>query len=181
MMWSKLKQRVEERFADSVGGRAAVHNARYRHSHNEYGRGWITFDTHEIADMSDSRQLRSLLRIEREIQVANGTTNYLDPAQQPGYYAAIAQARETMHERGIYAKHEFNRALWDSLSLSIDDMLRSENGIIRALAMLDRRVGKRRLLALDLPDDELPLVCRLYTLRCEAEGIAVHAVAAAVG
>ncbi len=75
---------------------------------------------------------------------------------------------------------EFHRALWDSLSLSIDDMLHSENGIIRALAMLDRRLGKRRLLALDLPDDELPLVRTLYALRCEAEGIAAHATPASV-
>lgn len=53
-------------------------------------------------------------------------------------------------------------------------MLRSENGIVRGLAMLDGRLGKRRLRALVLPPNELPLVRTLYALRCEAEGIAPH-------
>lgn len=43
--------------------------------------------------------------------------------------------------------------------------------VIRALAVLDARYGKRRLTAFD-PVDEHPLVRRLFYLRCEAEGIA---------
>ena len=35
------------------------------------------------------------------------------------------------------------------LLLSIDDILASENVLIRAIGMLDRRLGKRRLRGLD--------------------------------
>ena len=56
------------------------------------------------------------------------------------------------------------------LHLSIDDILASENVLIRAIGMLDRRLGKRRLPALAGSVNH-PLVRLLYVFRCEAEGI----------
>jgi len=47
--------------------------------------------------------------------------------------------------------------------------------LIRAFAMLDSRLGKRRLRTLRLANDEHPLVRQFYDLRCEAEGIKAQA------
>ena len=58
-----------------------------------------------------------------------------------------------------------------SLLLSIDEALKSDNIFIRAFAMLDSRLGKRRLRTMHLSDDEHLLVRQFYDLRCEAEGI----------
>jgi len=65
-------------------------------------------------------------------------------------------------------------ALGAALSLSVNEMLRSEKVVIRALAMLDSRLGKRRLRTLQLGDKH-PLVRQFYDLRCEAESIKAHA------
>lgn len=83
--------------------------------------------------------------------------------------------RAATEMQGLFTQWYLNRALFVSLSLSIDEMLRSENGVIRALAMLDSRLGKRRLRSLVLSDGALPLERTLYALRCEAEGIAIPA------
>lgn len=74
-------------------------------------------------------------------------------------------------DRNVSEKGNFERALGISLSASIDEMLQSENHIVRSLAILDGRLGKRRLRTLQLRDDEHPLVRQFYDLRCEAEGI----------
>lgn len=172
MKWSKLKQCVEERFADSLAGRVEVYSTRYRDRyHDEEGRDWITVDKHEIANFPEQGVWSHHDDIARQLQIAANATDYRDPEQAPRYCMLEKTAWDIVHKQGVFVRWELNRALFDSLSLSVDDMLRSENGIIRALAMLDRRLGKRRLRALMLPDDELPLVRTLYALRCEAECI----------
>lgn len=60
--------------------------------------------------------------------------------------------------------------MFDYLNYSIDEALRSERPVVRALAMLDKRLGKRRLTGMDLSKATL-LVKRFYALRCRAEGI----------
>jgi hypothetical protein len=72
------------------------------------------------------------------------------------------------------SEYDDYRALEDLkryLALPIDDALRSSGPLLRALAVIDRRVGKRRLRSLDIGPEEHPLVHELYRLRCEAEGI----------
>jgi hypothetical protein len=61
--------------------------------------------------------------------------------------------------------------LFHSLSLTVEDMLEHNNPVIRALAIIDARYGKRRL-ATFAPITEHQLVQTLHTLRCDAEGIA---------
>ncbi len=75
-------------------------------------------------------------------------------------------------------KEKFEQAVSAVLSLSVNEMVVSENAVIRALAMLDSRLGKRRLRALRLGDDEHPLVRQFYILRCEAEGTKAQTIAA---
>ena len=57
------------------------------------------------------------------------------------------------------------------LRLPIDDALKSDSPLVRGLAVIDRRIGKRRLRSLDAGPHEDSLVRELYRLRCEAEGI----------
>ena len=51
MKWSKRKKNVESFFADSVKGRIELRSTRYRGTHDEEGRGYITFDKEEIWNM----------------------------------------------------------------------------------------------------------------------------------
>lgn len=74
-------------------------------------------------------------------------------------------------QKYISEKAEFEQALGFVLTLSSNQMLASQNAIVRSLAMLDRRLGKRRLREMQLGEDEHPLVRQFFELRCEAEGI----------
>ena len=55
---------------------------------------------------------------------------------------------------------------------SIEKSLVSDNPIVRIFAILDRRLGKRRLLALeDSMEQELDWVRAFYVIRMQAEGL----------
>ncbi len=175
MRWSKLKQMVEDRMAPSLQRRVEIHTARYRKADDGNGRLWFTIDKREVASMCDFRYMISHYDFANEIRVAADATDYRDPKQRAIYYSASKQADVAMREQGIFSRWQSNRILWEYLSLSIDAALRSDNVLIRSLATLDSRLGKRRLRTLRLSDDEHPLVRQFYDLRCEAEGIEAHA------
>jgi len=78
-----------------------------------------------------------------------------------------------MDSSGLFLLEQVNKDLFCSLSLTVEEMLGHNNPVIRALAIIDARYGKRRLATFD-PITEHQLVQRLYNLRCEAEGIAAH-------
>ncbi len=180
MRWSKLKQLVEDRMADSLQRRVEVHSTWYRRlGHDHLGRTWITIDKHEVVNMCDLRYWNQYAPLMSEIRAANNATDYRDPAQRAQYYAAYDQAEALMHQQGVYDRGDCNRLLASYLHLSVDDAFLSANVLIRALAMLDSRLGKRRLRTLQLSDDEHPLVRQFYALRCEAEGIEAQTTAAA--
>jgi len=61
-------------------------------------------------------------------------------------------------------------AMHDYQSMSIDSILSSENHIIRAIGMLDRRFGKRRLKEFDISSEHY-LVKSTYFFRAQAEGL----------
>lgn len=147
-----------------------MYYTKYRQSSDRFSRGWITVDKKEIADMSDLRFLKLRTETDRAIKAGTIIFDGVYVANTHGYTAP--EAMSLIQREGTYPGWTFPKTLGDSLSLSTDDMLRSENGIVRGLAMLDGRLGKRRLRALALPDDELPLVRTLHTLRCEAERVA---------
>jgi hypothetical protein len=53
MQWSKLKQLVEDRFAEALRGRVSIFVTRYRRSHDEQGRWAILVDGREVVGMGD--------------------------------------------------------------------------------------------------------------------------------
>jgi hypothetical protein len=135
MKWSKLKQQIEDRFADSVRGRMAIHITRYGPGVSSMmTRGWLTWDGEEIFNFSTI---------------------------------------EWLLDRAPFSRFDLIDALESYLNLSIEDALSSANALIRAIAMLDRRVGKRRLQQVVIDATTHPFITQLYTLRCTAEHLPV--------
>ncbi len=170
-----MKQLMEARLAGSLVGRLELHSTRYRWTRNEDGRIWITFDKQEVASFAFWSFHNERYRLARQIRQINRTTDYSDLVQREGYYRAEKEAIEIAHREGFFDQDEFIAALHRYLSLSIDDALRSEDVLIRAVAMLDRRLGKRRLRTMRLGEMEHPLVKRMLGLRLKAEGIELTA------
>ena len=174
MQWSKLKKTVEALFAPSVAGRVELRFTNYRHVHDGEGRGWITVDKTEIHQFSTLEYYVESYKLASAIREINESSNFRDPEQRPGYLEASDQADDILLAQGIASQWWYVRSLQDYLQLSIDDALASENFLHRALAVLDRRLGKRRLKLLRLPSTEHGLVRRLLQVRLEAEGLTVR-------
>lgn len=171
MKWSQLKKRIEATFADAVAGRVEVWNTRYRKSHDAEGEAWITIDGQRVWSMGTYAYLmeswRELERRPTDLKCAESE----EADQRGGVFGLWGKTHRAVQARGVFALPDMNRALFEYLSLSIDDAISSENPVLRAFAMLDRRFGKRRLLGFDA-SRENPLVQALYRFRCEAEGVA---------
>ncbi len=168
MKWSQLKQRVEEHFADSVKGRVELRTTRYHKAHDQMGRAWITFDDREVIGMCSFAAEVAHYGEETRLRQASGCTDYCNPEHKVGYRLAYDQAEVILKERAVFSQPEFHRSLFDYLNLSIDRMLSSPDPMIRAVGMLDRRVGNRRLLAMDAAGEN-PMVAQMFTVRCAAE------------
>lgn len=153
MIWSKLKKRVESFFAPEAKGRIELRATRY-HDVDRTGRGYITIDGQEIINMAHY----TFWKEERpRIDAIAGSLN-LSPAEAQG----IADAE--LHAEGIFSLDGFYSSLEQYLDSSIEDSLASSNVLIRALAMIDNRVGKRRLSTIDV-SKEHPMVRRFYEIR----------------
>ena len=67
-------------------------------------------------------------------------------------------------EAGIFEQIDFVHSLQQYLQMTIDDALRSPNPFIKGLAMIDRRIGKRRLEAMDVTNEH-PFVQLMWNER----------------
>jgi hypothetical protein len=76
--------------------------------------------------------------------------------------------------KSIFNRNEFERldlhnALIEYSLLSINEAVQSENPIIKGLAMVDKRFGKRSLRNTKISEDEHEFVKFMFNLRCETE------------
>ena len=174
MKWSKCKKQLEERLASSLKGRLKYHRANYRTKlYETVGRGWISFDKVEIHNFSNRKSQFEEWKVSSQVQEFNKGLDFRDPDQREEYYRALEEAKVIVHQQDIYSLDDFLRASYEYLSLSINDALVHDSPIIRGLAMLDRRLGKRRLKNLVISPTESNLVLRLYELRCKADNIEI--------
>ena len=133
MSWSKLKAKVEDRFATSLRKRVAIHMTSYHEAGWLEGRGWLLID-------------------KKEVPLA-ATLPYGSPRAS-----------------GEHDRPSLHAVLVSYLDQSIAAAMASEEPIHRALAMIDRRLGRRRFEGLRLGDSEHPIVRQLYEVRAAAEG-----------
>jgi hypothetical protein len=157
---------LADRLAPSLRGRLAVHHARYRTSLEEQGRIWIQIDGREVAAFKTLPAERRRRQITDQLMDANNAWG--SPA---AYTAADRLAGELLVKAGEQSDYAAWSDLEGYLSLAIDDALDSSSPLIRALAIADRRTGKRRLRDLHIGPRDHPLVREVWATRCKAEGI----------
>jgi hypothetical protein len=82
---------------------------------------------------------------------------------------------DAVQAEGVYSKQDFGVALGQFIDSKIEEALASENPLVRALAMVDRRVGRRRLVKLS--KEQIEGAARaLLEVRLIAERIGVRKV-----
>jgi hypothetical protein len=166
MVWSKLKKNIENNFADTLKDRVKLYTTTYGSDYDVqdlYNRGWITVDGIEVVNFSTPE---AFFMYRREL---NAST----PTKYPANTAIkehVDRTPERLTEKGEFSKYDLTYSCSAFLNMSIEEAIGHESPIIQMLAVLDRRLGKRRLTLLD--EKELhPLVRYFLDLRLNAEGI----------
>lgn len=159
MKWSKLKSITEARFSPSVRGKVELWTTAYRIPNSTTGRGWITVEGEELVNFAT---LVSSRRFGAYYHESSSTDFLKHPAVKDN-----ERTEGNVIEDGEFSRFDLHLACWDLISLSIENALQSENPLIRSLAVLDERCGKRRLDAL-ADSTEHPLVAFFVQYRIAA-------------
>lgn len=152
MQWSQLKKRIESNFAPSLAGRLELRLTVYRTLTEGDGRAWVTLDGDQIYSMEDMPS-REKMR-----------------ARSALWESAGLAAQETPATGSFFSSRDFLGALHDYLRTDFDALLNSQWPLYRALAMADRRLGKRRFEKLSPDFVAHPFVHIMYETRRAAEG-----------
>ena len=163
--WSAIRKKLEEDYlCPALRGRVQYFITVYRKSHDhDEGRGAIRVDGVELwmggFHTHEKKVFECLKRIEKE------EPEY--PRDRLWDRAWIMSAEE-----GVICEDDFWWAFSEFDNQSIEKSLCSEHPLVRVFALLDRRVGKRRLLAMrERMQEEQEEVRRFYHIRMEAEGL----------
>lgn len=166
--WSAIKKRLEEDLlATSLRGRLHYHLTRHRKSHDAAYRIAIYVDGELYIDGTMFKHYApGYVQMSRDL-VAQGL-----------FYGNARERYDQMDamrlEGGEFGSWMFDVALREFLKMDVRSAARHENPIIRMLAIVDRRLGKRSLER--LKDDVIKQpewLQRFYLLRMRAEGIRV--------
>jgi hypothetical protein len=139
MRWSELKSRVEAEFADELRERVCVHVTRH-HARSRSGRGWITVDGKEVANFCD------------------WSVYYPNPDHRPS-------AKDALAAYGELRAWDFKQACWSLIHYGVEAALASGDPLREALAVMHRKVGKRRLVDIAKHEQLHPLVRFFVDLR----------------
>ncbi|WP_339239544.1 hypothetical protein MKX40_04005 [Paenibacillus sp. FSL R5-0517] len=165
MSWSKLKQQLESFLSPALIGKVEYRATSYRYSPDKSGNCYITVDQKNILNMSDTTTPVRWYQTEQEIK---NDPNLVIPVSEEEIEVIrqeskgnipedrlqiMARSRKiSVHAKALLAaqaalsKSNFTVAATTYLSTSIEDNLESNDILYNILALMDRRVGKKRIL-----------------------------------
>lgn len=183
IQWSKTKSTLESFLCDKLKGRIKIYATVYRKFHDAPKRVWITFDNKEIISASDvtyqvkhEELYQKIIKNEnlKGIPFNEDWRVMLNSPERQELIKASDNAEEVIGSQNIFNSYHFYESFMEYSTLSIEEALESENIMTKAYAMLDRRLGKRRLQKLKGSTQDMhPFILDFYKIRCEVEGISL--------
>lgn len=165
MSWSKLKQQLESFLSPALAGRFEYRATSYRYLPDKSGICYIAVDKKNVLNMNDTTNSIRWYQTEQEIK---GDPNIQIPVSNEEIEAVrkdtkgtvpedrlivIARgrkisvlAKELLSAQSSLSKSNFVVAATKFLSTSIEESLESDDILLNILALVDRRVGKKRIL-----------------------------------
>ena len=164
--WSGIRNKLENDYlCPALRGHIQYFATSYSKSADHEGRAAIRVDGVEVLRSNYYTYFENVWT--RFHHLRSTTLKDCDSAKE-----AINQAHAFALEQGTFDQKVFYQAFGIFDNQSIEKSLVSENPLVRIFALLDRRLGKRRLLALEESmERELPWVRAFYVIRMQAEGL----------
>lgn len=185
MSWSKLKQNLEGFLAPSLQGKVEYRATSYSYLTGKSGNCYITVDKKNIFNMNDKTSpitwyqseieikndsnLRIPVSIE-EIEALRKETNGAVPEDRLHVMARNRKmnglAKELLSAQTALSKSNFTATATKFLATPIDESLESQDILLNILALVDRRVGKKRIVSMsDSVKLKHPIVQYFHELR----------------
>jgi len=185
MSWSKLKQQLESFLCPALHGKVEYRSTSYRYLPDKAGICYISVDKKNMLNMSDATTLirwyKTDLEIkndsniqipinDEEIEAIRKDTNGLVPEDRLKVIARSRKisevAKELLSAQSTLSKSNFIVVANKFLSMSIEESIESNDILLNILALVDRRVGKKRILNMsDKMNLKHPIVQYFYELR----------------
>lgn len=188
MSWSKLKQNLESFLSPALYGRVEYRSTSYRYLPDKSGLCYIAVDKKNVFNMSDATT--SIRWYQTELEIKNDSSIQI-PIQQEEIEAVrkdtkgvvpedrliviarsrkIAEyAKELLSAQSALSKSNFIVVANHFLSSPIEQSLESRDILLNILALVDRRVGKKRILSMaEKMKLKHPMVQYFYELRRSA-------------
>lgn len=175
--WSGIRKRLEQDLlCDALKGRLKYFITKYNNALDESGRIAIIVDDKEVLQGSIYKYFKGYREFERKIKedlnIPKRYWNGKKIVNDELNIEAENYIDKIRLNEGIFDVWQFTDAVKCFLNSDIKESLTSENPLIRLLAIVDRRVGKRTLKKLKHSISEQPEWLRFfYELRLQAEGI----------
>ena len=159
--WSGIRKRMESEYlAESLKGHISYFATSYSRSPDHEGRAAIRYDGKEII---------------KGCYYYNWTKADLFPKDEKyekRMKEEFAFMDDTAIKLGVFDQTCFYEAFKEFDNQSIEKSLYSENLLVRIFAVLDRRVGKRKLISMkETIENEDDTFKEFFTIRMNAEGI----------
>lgn len=185
MIWSKMKPLLENFLAPALAGRVGYLSTSYRYSPDKNGQCCIAVDNKKIFNMKDGTTGMKWYQSEQdikndaavviplsdaEIEHIRKETGGKVPEERLAVIAGdrklLAYAKETMAAQLALSKSDFYKTADVFLSQPIENSLASKDILLNCLALLDRRVGKKRIMDMEQSVKmKHPIVQYFYALR----------------
>lgn len=165
MSWSKLKQNLESFLSPALQGRVEYRATSYRYLPDKAGSCYIAVDKKNVFNMSDRTTLIKWYQTEleikndsgiqipisnEEIEVLRKGTKGLVPEDRLLVIARSRKlselAKELLSAQSSLSKSNFIVVANKFLSTPLEESLESNDILMNILALVDRRLGKKRIL-----------------------------------
>lgn len=174
--WSSIRKKLEQEYlCEALRGRVQYFFTLYHAGPDEPGRFAVRVDGEEVwcaHAYQEGTYDRIAGELKKQWQIPRRDWDGKRILNEEENRAAEEQAVRMANEMGIASTWDVIGAIREYLNLNITDALRSTNAVIRMLAILDRRVGKRTLEKLGtLWEHEPSWLKSFLALRTQAEGL----------
>ena len=163
MQWSKLRIRMLDFVAPAVRKRIDFHLTYYRGFGSTGQEFWITIDQQKVFSASYGKANIAAAVLSRR----TGLSEYGDGPDQN-------KLDDILTRRAIHQPTNVTSSIRTYFDIDPQVAITSSDPILRSLAIIDRRVGKRTLDTVCLSKDEHPLVKAFYKLRIESLSRSEH-------